>query len=59
MLLKEDNIAHTKWPIGKVIELYPGKDQIVRVVTVKTARGVFKRPIVKVALLLSQDELEH
>ena len=46
--------------IGKVIEVYTGKDQIVRVVTVKTAHGVFKRPIiVKIALLLSQDELEH
>ena len=57
VLLREGTIVPTKWPLGKVIQTHPGEDQFVHVVTVKTAHGVFKRPVVKVALLLSQDEL--
>ena len=41
-----------KWPLGKIIEVYPGQDGLIRVVSVKTASGVYKRPVNKVALLL-------
>lgn len=36
-----------KWPLARVIKVYPGSDNIVRVAEVKTASGVFKRPVVK------------
>lgn len=39
------------WCLGRVIQLHPGSDGICRVVTVKTAVGQFKRPIVKLAPL--------
>lgn len=35
------------WPIGRVLEVYPGKDNIVTSVKVKTSRGVILRPIQK------------
>ena len=45
----------TKWPLAKVIEVHPGTDGLVRVATVKTASGIYKRPTAKLALLLPQD----
>ena len=49
-------MAPTKWPLAKIIEVHPGKDGKVRVVTVKTAKGIYKRPVVKmVPLVLTED----
>ena len=42
----------TDWPLGQVAEVYPGQDGLVRVVSVKTARGIYRRPVVKVAVLI-------
>ncbi|XP_050065896.1 uncharacterized protein LOC126554955 [Aphis gossypii] len=39
------------WPLGRVIEVYPGTDQIVRVAKVITSKGVFTRPVVKLVPL--------
>ena len=55
-MLREDNVVPAKWPIGRVIEVYPGQDGLVRVVSVQTSSGTYRRPIVKVALLLSDSE---
>ena len=52
VILHEDNLIPTKWPLGRIIKTYVGKDEIVRVVDVKTAHGVYKRPVTKIALLL-------
>lgn len=52
VLLKESNTIPTKWPLGRVIETHPGQDKIVRVVTVRTSQGTYKRPVSKVAVLL-------
>ena len=55
VILHEDNLIPTKWPLGRIVNIYTGKDGIVRVVDVKTAHGVYKRPITKIALLLPID----
>ena len=39
-----------------VIEVYPGKDNLVRVATVKTHSGIRTRPVTKLVLLLPSDE---
>ena len=57
--LQNEPTAPTKWPIARVVEVHPGQDKRVRVVTVRTARGTYKRPVVKVALLLHPDDQEH
>lgn len=51
VLLTEDNIPPIYWPLGRIVETYPGKDNIVRVVSVKTNSGLFKRSVTRVALL--------
>ena len=45
VLIKEDNTPKIKWPLGRVIELHPGRDELVRSVTLKTAKGTVKRSI--------------
>ena len=57
--LRNKPTAPTKWPIVRVVEVHPGQDKRVRVVIVRTARGTYKRPVVKIALLLHPDDWEH
>ena len=55
VVLQDDNLVPTRWPLGRVVKTYPGKDSLVRVVDVKTSQGVYKRPIMKIALLLTDE----
>ncbi len=55
VLLKEDTLVPAKWPLGRVAVVHPGKDRVVRVVTVRTATGSCKRPVTKIAVLLPVD----
>ena len=54
VILQEDNMVPTKWPLVKVIQTHTGKDGLVRVVTIKAATGTYKRPVTKIALCFSQ-----
>lgn len=51
VILREENMPPGLWPLGRITEVHPGTDGLVRVVTVKTINGQFKRPISKVTLL--------
>jgi len=48
VLLKEDNTTPLHWPTAVVTNIHPGQDGIVRVVTIRTPKGVFKRPTSKI-----------
>lgn len=50
VLLKEDNVPSMFWPAGRIVEVHPGKDNVVRVVSVKTKNGVVKRSVTKISL---------
>ncbi len=56
VVIKEDSPLLNKWPLARVIDVHPGQDGLVRVATIKTSNGVYKRPINKLALLLSSEE---
>lgn len=52
VLLKEKSpVLH--WRLGRIENVHPGKDNKVRVVTVKTILGSFRRPVVNIAPLPS------
>ncbi|GFV94746.1 integrase catalytic domain-containing protein [Trichonephila clavipes] len=51
VLIKEDNLSVNKWPMGRLIEVLPGKYNRIRVVTIKTQHGVVKRPISRICIL--------
>src|SRR5215472_825017 len=51
VLIKEDNTTPLHWPTAIIVDTHPGPDQRLRVVTVKTSKGLFKRPISKICPL--------
>ncbi|XP_071579548.1 uncharacterized protein [Temnothorax nylanderi] len=51
VLLKDDQLPPLKWSLGRIIETHAGADGLVRVVSVKTARGTYKRSIAKICPL--------
>ena len=55
VLVKDSDLFVRTWPLGKVVATHPGKDNLVRAVMVKTAKGTFSRPIAKLILLLPDD----
>ena len=52
VVIKEDNLVSSHWSIARVVKTSPGADGMVRVVTLKTKDGTYKRPVTKVPLLL-------
>lgn len=51
VLVKHESLPPTFWLLGKVIQLHPGKDGLVRAVTINTKKGEKQRPIQKLCLL--------
>lgn len=47
VFLKDDNQPILQWSRGRIIEIHPGDDGIVRVATVKTPTSTFTRPVAK------------
>ena len=45
--LRDETLAPTKWPLAHVVEIHPGHDAKVHIVTIDTAKGRCTRPIVK------------
>ncbi|XP_022102055.1 uncharacterized protein LOC110985381 [Acanthaster planci] len=53
VLIVDNDLPRNKWLLGRVLETYPGKDQLVRVVKVKTKSSILTRPVQKLCLLES------
>ncbi|KAH0818571.1 hypothetical protein GEV33_004220 [Tenebrio molitor] len=51
VVIKEENVPPLLWRLGRIHDLHPGGDGAVRVVTIKTARGIIKRAVHKVCPL--------
>lgn len=48
VLIGNDNQKRLDWPLGRISEIIPGKDGIVRLVKVDTANGQLLRPIQRI-----------
>lgn len=57
VMIVDPNQDRTIWKTGKVIEIFKGKDNLVRVVTVKTKEGEYARPVHRVCKLPSIEEI--
>ncbi|XP_076284633.1 uncharacterized protein LOC143211095 [Lasioglossum baleicum] len=51
VLVRDERTPPAKWPLARVTALHPGKDDVTRVVTVRTASTILKRPILKLCRL--------
>lgn len=61
VIIKDENINPSKWPLGRIIETHTGKDGLTRVVTLKKGDGtILKRSIHKlIHLPCVEHELPH
>lgn len=51
VLIKEDDLRPMQWRLGRIIDVHPGSDGVIRVATVRTQSGIMKRPSVKLCPL--------
>ena len=58
VLLVDSFSPRGHWLLGRVIKLYPGSKGVVRVVDVKTAAGILKRPISKLCVVVEVCDTE-
>ena len=51
VFVTDETTPQLQWPLGRIVEAYRGKDKICRVVKVKTARGEYVKPAIKLRKL--------
>lgn len=51
VIIKDNRLPPAKWLLGRVVDVHPGSDGLVRVVSIKCKENVIKRPIHKLCLL--------
>jgi len=59
VLIKIDILSAATWTLGRVHQVHPGDDGLVRVVTVKTANSLVRRPLSKICLLPVRSSVEE
>ncbi|XP_037930988.1 uncharacterized protein LOC119665811 [Teleopsis dalmanni] len=59
VIIKDDNLPMYKWPLGRVQQVYEGEDGLVRVADIKTANGIFKRPLRSLAPLPTEGSINQ
>lgn len=55
VLIKDDKLPPLNWQLGRVIKLFPGKDNISRVCEIYTTNGTIRRDFSKICPLPVQD----
>ena len=51
VLIADDNVPRHQWPIGRVTNVFPGSDGLVRSVEVRAKESTYRRPITKICFL--------
>ena len=51
VIIASEQTAPSEWPLGRIIQTFPGSDGLVRAVQVRTSEGSFRRPIHKLVFL--------
>ena len=47
----DENAVRGSWAMGRITDVFPGADGKVRNVKVKTSKGVYRRPVTKIAVI--------
>lgn len=56
VLLIADNKKPKQWPIGRILNVFPGQEGHVRVFSVKTANGVTRRDVRRIRRIPLEDD---
>ena len=52
VVLVDDEAQRCHWRLGRIVEVFPSSDGLVRSARVRTNRGVIDRPVTKLVLLV-------
>jgi hypothetical protein len=52
VLMMDESVPRCRWPLGRIIDTFPGEDGHVRRVQLKTEQSKYERPIHKLVLLV-------
>jgi hypothetical protein len=52
VMVVDPNAARGHWPLGRILEVFPGRDKRIRVVRVRIANQTFIRPVTRLCLLV-------
>nr|XP_037876960.1 uncharacterized protein LOC119630700 [Bombyx mori] len=51
VVVVDSQLPRNQWPLGKIEQVFPGKDDMVRVAKVRTRHGLYTRPATKLCRL--------
>lgn len=51
VIIKDENLAPAHWLLGRIVEIVPSKDNLVRSVKIKTKNSILSRPVQKICVL--------
>ncbi|XP_033231913.1 uncharacterized protein LOC117182907 [Belonocnema kinseyi] len=51
VLLKEDNLPPLSWKLGRIVEVHPGRDNVIRVVKLRTNSGTYTHAVAQLCPL--------
>lgn len=54
VLVKDDNLPPLEWCLARIVDVFPGKDNKIRLAKILTNKGTFTRPISKLSSLSFQ-----
>ena len=55
VIISSHDVPRSYWPMGRIIEVYPGRDGVVRSVKLKTSNAELSRPSALLWLLEAAD----
>ena len=56
--LSDDRLPRLRWKLGRIKEIFKGRDGVLRSALEKTSQGVFRRPITVLHILEAADTLK-
>nr|CAH7736537.1 unnamed protein product [Callosobruchus chinensis] len=51
LVLLHENSPPLRWKMGRIMDVHPGCDNVVRVVSIRTAHGILKRAVTRISVL--------
>ncbi len=59
MFVRDEALKIQDWPIARITHVHPGDDGITRVVDITCRGRTYHRPVVKLILALTDEDLEN
>lgn len=55
VIMNVEECSPMHWPLGKIVAIYPGTDELTRVASIQTSKGIYERRVNKLAILPIDD----